>query len=109
MKLLKSGLALNAYNFLLVDTAQDAAATPQEQILIWKTFLEALKSSAGKPGCPTGGLYNTTVKNRMFDRISRLSIPKDKKSVRSVLAFLEDEKCSNAKTLEAYRRALKSL
>ena len=107
VKLLKSGLALNAYNFLLVDTAQDAATTPQEQILIWKTFLVALKSSAGKPGCPTGGLYNTTVKNRMFDRISRLSIPKDKKSVRSVLAFLEDEKCSNAKTLEAYRLALK--
>jgi hypothetical protein len=109
VKLLKSGLALNGYNVLLVDAAQDAASTPQEQILIWKTFLEALKSSAGKPGCPTGGLYNTTVKNRMFDRISRLPIPKDKKSVGSVLSFLEDEKCSHAKTLEAYRRALKSL
>ena len=107
VKLLKSGLALNAYSFLLVDAAQDAAATPQEQILIWKGFLEALKSSAGKPGCPTGGLYNTTVKNRMFDRISKLPIPKDKKSVRRVLSFLEDEKCSNAKTLEVYRRALK--
>jgi hypothetical protein len=107
VKLLKSGLALNAYSFLLVDAAQDAASTPQEQILIWKGFLGALKSSAGKPGCPTGGLYNTTVKNRMFDRISRLPIPKDKKSARRVLSFLEDEKCSNSKTLEAYRRALK--
>ena len=108
MKLLKSALALNAYNFLLVDAAQDTAATPQEQILFWKSFLAALKPVAGKPGCPAEGLYNTTVKNRMFARIARLPIPKDKESVRSILSFLEKEKCSDAKTLAAYRRALKA-
>ena len=108
MKLLKSGLALNAYNFLLVDAAQDTAATPQEQILFWKSFLAALKPVAGKPGCPAEGLYNTTVKNRMFARIARLPIPKDKESVRSILSFLEKEKCSDAQTLAAYRRALKA-
>ena len=108
MKLLTSGLALNAYNFLLVDAAQDTAATPQEQILFWKSFLAALKPVAGKPGCPAEWLYNTTVKNRMFARIARLPIPKDKESVRSILSFLEKEKCSDAQTLAAYRRALKA-
>ena len=109
MKLLKSGLALNAYNFLLVDAAQDTASTPQEQMLFWKSFLAALKSAADKPGCPAEGLYNTTVKNRMFSRIARLPIPKDKGSVREILSFLEKEKCSNAQALEAYRQALKGL
>jgi hypothetical protein len=108
MKLLKSGLALNAYNFLLVDTAQDTASTPQEQILLWKSFLTALGPAAGKPGCPSEGLYNTTVKNRMFSRISRLPVPKDRESARSVLAFLVKEKCGNEKTLAAYRKALKN-
>ncbi len=107
LKLLRSGLALNAYNFVIVDAAQGTASTPQEQMLLWKGFLAALKSAAGKPGCPSSGLYNTTVKNRMFDRISKLPIPKDKESVRTVLSFLEDEKCSNSKTLAAYRQALK--
>ena len=108
MKLLKSGLALNAYNFLLVDEAQNLAGTPQEQILLWQSFLAALAPVAGKPGCPSEGLYNTTVKNRMFSRISRLPVPKDKNSVRSILEFLEKEKCPDGKTLEAYRKALKS-
>ena len=109
MKLLKSGLALNVYNFLLVDAAQDTAATPQEQILFWESFLAALAPVADKPGCPAEGLYNTTVKNRMFARITRLPIPKDKKSVRAILSFLEKEKCGNAQTLAAYRQALKGL
>ena len=108
MKILKSGLAMNVYNFLLVDAAQDTAATPQEQILFWESFLAALAPVAGKPGCPAEGLYNTTVKNRMFARIARLPIPKDKKSVRAILSFLEKEKCGNAQTLAAYRRALKA-
>jgi hypothetical protein len=107
LKLLKSALARNVYNFLLVDAAQDTAATAQEQILFWKGFRAALRAVGGKPGCPAEGLYNTTVKNRMFDRIARLPVPKDKKSARRVLSFLEEEKCSNAKTLAAYRRALK--
>jgi len=106
MKLLQSGLALNPYNFQVVNAGQDTAATPKMQIRFWTTFLAALKS-AGKPGCPTAGLYNTTVKNRMFARIASLPVPKDKKAVGEILAFLEKEKCSHAQTLSAYRRALK--
>ena len=109
MKLLKSTLARNVYNFLLVDAAQDTAATAQEQILFWKDFLAALRAVGGKPGCPAEGLYNTTVKNKMFARIASLPIPKDKEAARAVLSFLEKEKCNHAQALAAYRRALKDL
>ncbi|MFP6907066.1 MAG: hypothetical protein VCG02_17730, partial [Verrucomicrobiota bacterium] len=105
MKLLESGLALNPYHVLLVDAAQDTASTPQEQIRFWNTFLEALSSARGKPGCPTEGLYNTTVKNRMFTRIARMPVPKDPVAARAVLAFLERVKCPDQKILEAYRKA----
>jgi len=109
LKLLESGLALNPYNFLLVDAAQDIAATPQEQIRFWRSFLATLTSSAGKPGCPTEGLYNTTVKNRMFARIAKLPVPEDKGTVREVLALLEEEKCDIPAALVAYRLALDGL
>ncbi len=105
MKLLESGVTLNPYHVLLVDAAQDTASTPQEQIRFWNTFLEALSSAKGKPGCPTEGLYNTTVKNRMFKRIARMAVPKDPATARKVLAFLERVKCPDQKILEAYRKA----
>ncbi|MEE3219690.1 MAG: hypothetical protein VX257_05475 [Planctomycetota bacterium] len=108
-KLLESGLALNPYNFLLLDAAQAAAATPQEQMQLWKTFVASLKSAAGKPGCPTEGFYTATVKSRTFNRIAGQPVPKDKKSVGDILAFLEKENFSNAATLSAYRRALERL
>ena len=109
VKLLESGLALNPYNFLLVDAVQETAAAPQEQIRFWRSFLTTLTSAAGKPGCPTEGLYNTTVKNTMFARIARLPVPEDKKAVGEVLAFLEEEKCDMPAALAAYRLALDGL
>ncbi len=109
VKLLESGLALNPYNFLLVDAAQNTAATPQEQMRFWKSFQRALTSSGGKPGCPTEGLYNTTVKNKMFARIAKLPVPEDRRAVGEVLAFLEEEKCDIPAALAAYRLALDGL
>jgi len=109
LKLLESGLALNPYNFLLVDAAQDTAATPQAQIGFWKSFLAALGSAAGKPGCPTEGLYGTTVKKRMFARIAGLPVPEKSESVGEILAFLEEEKCEIPAALAAYRLALDGL
>lgn len=109
MKLLESGLVLNPYNFLLVDAAQNTMATPQEQVRFWKSFLARLASSAGKPGCPTEGLYNTTVKNKMFARIAKLPVPEDRGAVGKVLAFLEEEKCDMSAALVAYRLALDGL
>ena len=107
MKLLGSGLALNPYHFLLVDSAQETAATPQAQIAFWKQFSAAVSAAKGKPGCPTEGLYNTTVKNRMFARIAKMPVPEDKKAAAKVLAVLESEKCDDQKLLEAYRSGLK--
>jgi len=109
LKLLESGLALNPYNFLLVDAAQDAAATPREQIRFWRTFLAALSSAAGRPGCPTEGLYNTTVKKKMFARIAKLPVPEDRAAAGEVLAFLEEEQCDIPAALVAYRLALDGL
>ena len=105
MKMLESGLALNPYHFLLVDAAQENATTPQDQIRFWKQFLKALSATKDKPGCPTEGLYNTTVKDRMFKRIARMPVPKNPATAREVLAFLESAKCKDQKVLEAYRKA----
>jgi hypothetical protein len=105
VKLLESGLALTPYNFLLVDAAQNAAATPQQQIRFWKSFLATLNSAADKPGCPTEGLYNTTVKNKMFARIASLPVPENPAAIAEVLAFLEEEKCDLPAALVAYHRA----
>ena len=109
VRLLESGLALNPYNFLLVDAAQNIVATPQGRIRFWRSFLARLTSAAGKPGCPTEGLYNTTVRNKMLARITKLPIPEDREAVGEVLAFLEKEKCDLPAVLVAYRLALDGL
>ena len=106
LKLLVSGLELNPYHFLLVDAAQSSASTPQEQIQFWKQFLKALSSAKSKSGCPTEGLYNTTVKNKMFARIARLPVPKDQAAAGEVLAFLESVGCKDQKVLAAYGKKL---
>ena len=108
-KLLESGLAMNPYNFLLTDAAQAAATTPQDQIRFWQTFQAALAAAKGKPGCPADGLYSKTVKDRMYAKIARLPVPKDKRARDEVYAFLQEEKCGNPATLVAYRLAIEGL
>ena len=105
MKLLESGLALNPYHFLLVDAAQETASTPQDQIRFWNQFLKMLSSAKDKPGCPTEGLYNTTVKDRMFARIARMPMPKEPAVAQEVLTSLERARCKDQKVLDTYRRA----
>ncbi len=109
VKLLESGLAINPYSFLLVDAAQATAATSREQIRFWHAFLAVLGAAAGKPGCPVDGLYNETIKRKMFAKIAKLPVPEDEKTVREVLAFLEREKCDTPAALVAYRLALEGL
>ena len=71
------------------------------------TFLSRyLGSTKDKPGCPVDGLYKETVKNKMFDRIAALPVPKDKESAQAVLSFLEGLKCEHKKALNHYRKAL---
>lgn len=104
-ELLESGLALNPYNILLADAAQAHATTPQAQIRFWKSFQQAI-SGAGKPGCPQDGLYNQTVRSGMFARIAKLPVPADTSVVRSVLAFLREEQCTDAEALVSYQVAI---
>lgn len=106
LKFLEGSLALNPYNFLLVDAAQDLANTPQEQMRFWNSFQAALKSAAGKPGCPTEGLYDTTVKNKMVARIATLPVPKNETAALEIVAFLEQEQCAIPAALAAYRNSL---
>ena len=106
MKLLESSIAINPYHFLIVDTAQKTASSPLGQIRFWNRFVDALASTKGKSGCPVEGLYKQTVKNKMFDRIAALPVPKDKKSAQAVLSFLEGLKCEHKKALNHYRKAL---
>ncbi|MDC0614022.1 hypothetical protein OAP08_05995, partial [Akkermansiaceae bacterium] len=60
----------------------------------------------GKPGCPTKGLYVTTVRNKVFDRLASLPTPLNSKEVERVLGFLKAEKCNRDDLLKRYRRAL---
>ena len=108
-KLLESGLTINPYNFLLTDAAQSAATTPQEQIRFWRFFQGALAAVDGKLGCPPEGLYNRTVKNRMFASLAKLPVPSKTEAAREVFAFLQEEKCDLAAAVVAYRVALEGL
>ena len=107
VKFLESGISMNPYHFLLIDAAQDATTSAQRHIRLWKRFVSALSSAGDRPGCPTDGLYNKTVKGRMFALMANFPVPKEKKSAREILTFLEEQKCDNQKILNAYRAALK--
>jgi hypothetical protein len=105
ISLLTGGLKRNPFNFLLVDAAQNAISTPQEQIQFWLGF-EAMMAAVEKPGCPTKGLYNTTVKKGLFAKIGVLPVPEEKALAEEVHDFLIEQKCDNQTTLVKYRLAL---
>jgi hypothetical protein len=105
-ELLQSALRLCPYNFLLVDDALDNAVPPTELVAFWKQFKPTLAS--GKPGCPADGLYNQTIQDKLFARLAALPVPPAAEA-RSILAFLQEEKCSNQSTLAAYKLAIGGL
>jgi len=107
--LLTSGLAVNPYSFLLIDAAQAAADTGQEQIAVWRAFRSQLRAVGDKAGCPADGLYSRTVKKRMFANIATLPVPADKQAAREVFAFLQAEKCDAPAALVIYRLAVEGL
>jgi len=109
LKLLESGLSRNPYNFLLTDAAQAAAGTPQAQIQFWQFYRNALSAIGKKPGCPAEGLYNRTVKSRLFKNLAELPVPQDAETAREVLAFLQAEQCDVPSATVAYRVALEGL
>ena len=71
-------------------------------------ILECTEAKAeGKPGCPTDGLYVTTVRNKIFDRIAKFPVPEDPEEAEQVLALLKEEKCDRDDLLERYRKDLR--
>ena len=109
LNLLESGLEINPYNFLLTDAWLAEAPTPQEQIRFWKFYKEAMAAIQNKPDCPAEGLYNKTVKSRMFKRIAEIPAPKNKQTIVEVLAFLQEEQCDVPAAVVNYRFALKGV
>jgi hypothetical protein len=105
-KLLFNAIAHNPYHLLVIDAAIASSETPQGQVEVWKNFTEALNQAKGKPGCPTEGLYLTTVRNKIFDRLARLPAPEKSTEVEQVLEFLKAEKCNRDDLLKRYRGGL---
>lgn len=105
-KLLSNAIAQNPYHLLVIDALIASSETPQGQVELWENFREALNQAKGKPGCPTDGLYVTTVRNKIFDRLARLPTPENSTEVEQVLGFLKAEKCNRDDLLKRYRGAL---
>lgn len=106
-KLLHNALASNPYHLLVIDTVIASTDTPRGQAEFWKIFRTALAKAEGKPGCPTDGLYVTTVRNKIFDRIAKFPVPEDPEEAEQVLALLKEEKCDRDDLLERYRKDLR--
>ena len=105
MPLLESGLALNPYNFMLVESAQSLAATPQEQLTFWHGF-SSLLAAETKDGCPKDGIFPETVREKMFHQIAAEPLPSNKAEIASIAAMMETEKCADAEAWLKYQSAL---
>lgn len=108
LQLLESSLTLDPYNFLLVDAGFALAQTPGDAILFWKNATKAI-GALNKPGCPTGGLYEQTVRQKLFASIGKLPVPADPAVTSQVYAFLREENCDDQTTLAQYKVAVDGL
>ena len=102
---LTSTLDICPYNIVLINAAQDAAATPQDQIAVWEKLKAVFASRPERPGQPTTGLYPATIKRQMFEKIASLPLPSEKTEVEAVLSFLRENDCDNVNVLVNYRLA----
>lgn len=108
VRMLASATSLNPFNFLLADDALACDAQPEDVIAFWKSLADSI-AAAGKPGCPTTGLYNETIKSKLFARIATLPVPAEKNRAEAILAFLKQEGCDNSSALASYRLATAGL
>ena len=108
MALVESGLAINPYNFMLVESAQALAATPQEQLAFWHDF-NGLIAAETKDGCPKDGIYVDTVREKMFHQIAAGPLPSNKSEIADIAAMMESEQCADAEAWLKYQSALKGL
>jgi hypothetical protein len=109
LELLKSGLKINPYSFLLTNALMKNLSSVSDIPPFWKEFKATLASAAKKPGCPRGGLYYKSVKNTMMSKVGKLTPPKDEAAAAEILKFLEQEQCVFAETTYAYRIIVKGL
>ncbi len=105
-KLLASGLAINPYNFTLVDSSMNLAQTPYAQVSFWNVYQKQMAAIGEKSGCPTDGLYNKTVKNNMFSKMLKMPVPDDKPKLAALYKFLQKEKCDNTDLMALYQLKL---
>jgi hypothetical protein len=107
--LLTSAMAINPYNFVVIDAAQTAASTPIEQVDFWRTFQTLLRAAGETAGCKIDGLYAATVKTKVFASIAKLPVPSDKSEAKEVYAFCQAEKCDAPAAMVKYRLAAEGL
>ncbi len=92
LKLLRSGVNLNPYNYVVVEQVlTDAGA-----IEILQAFLEHFTTTVTavqKQGCPSDGLYNTTVKDQVFSKIVKLPLPNNKNELQYLYEYLLKQGC----------------
>jgi hypothetical protein len=106
-RLLATASAMNPFNFLLVDDAMERNGTAEELVAFWKHL--QLPLAAGKPGCPTNGLYHDTIRAKLFARLATLPVPTGQIRAEHILAFMKEESCENQVALVSYRLATAGL
>ncbi|MFO1520604.1 MAG: hypothetical protein U1F77_07555 [Kiritimatiellia bacterium] len=104
--LLESGLRINPFNILLLESAQELAATPADQIRVWQVLRDALARVSTRPGCPADSLYAKTARQRLFASIARLPVPEERARREEIAAFLEAEHCDVPAATLLYRLKL---
>jgi len=107
--MLTSALAINPYNFVVVEAARAAAATPMEQVDFWRTFDTLLTAAGEAAGCKPDGLYAETVKAQVFAGIAKMPAASDKSEAKEIYAFLQAEKCDAPTATVKYRLAVEGL
>jgi hypothetical protein len=104
-ELLLSALQANPYNVLNANALVAGETNPVHLARFWPAF--ARLAAGGKPGCPSNGLYHTTVREAVFARLAALPPPADPTAAAAVLTFLESEACTHQAALIAYRVAVR--
>jgi hypothetical protein len=79
-ELLLSALQANPYNVLNANALVAGETNPVHLARFWPAF--ARLAAGGKPGCPSNGLYHTTVREAVFARLAALPPPADPTSRR---------------------------
>jgi hypothetical protein len=105
---LDSALARNPYSFLLVDAAQEVADSAPKQIMVWWKLRERLLMAGRMPGCPADGLYNQTIKKRLYEKLAKLPVPA-KDIAAKIYRTLLEERCEDAALVANYQLAVEGL